>query len=69
MLTKNDLSQIQKVVKTELVPVKKDIKTLKSDVKQIKTTMGTILDVLDREDVAIHKRVKRIEEHVGISSQ
>ncbi len=77
MLNKTDLSQIQKAVRTEtkqivkqeLTPLKKDVKTLKSGVLGMKRTMGVMLDVLDREDVTIRKRVERLEEHAGISSQ
>lgn len=72
MLTKLDLLQIKKIVQQEIHqevnPIKKDIKTLKLDVKKIQKTIDTMLDVLDREDVTLRKRVEKIEDHLALTS-
>lgn len=43
MLTKNDLMDIQKVVRSEVDPLKKDVKTLKSDVSVIRKNVEVII--------------------------
>lgn len=72
MLTKLDLLQIKKIVQKEvhqeINPIKKDIKTLKSDIKKIQKTTDAMLDVLDREDVALRRRVEKIEDHLALAS-
>ena len=70
MLTKDDLKQIGEVVeeKVELkiTPIKKDISILKNSVKKIQKTIDVVAKVLDRADVVLNKRVKRLEEHARI---
>lgn len=65
MLTKNDLNQISGLLDTKLEPIKKDINSLKKDVKQIKHDQGTMLDLLDKEQMQQRKRIIRLEEHAG----
>lgn len=73
MLTKSDLSQIQKIVRTEttsivaqeLTPVKKDVKSIKSDLKKVKKTVDVMAKLFDAEDVMLGKKVRRIEDHLG----
>lgn len=64
MLTKSDLSQIEKIVE----PIKKDVKVIKSDLKRVKKTVDVMAKVFDKEDVLLRKKVKRIEEHLGLSA-
>lgn len=73
MLTKNDLNQIKNIVKGEINPVvnglelvKKDIKVIKRDVSKLKRDQGTMLDLLDKEQMQQRKRIIRLEEHVGL---
>lgn len=70
MLTKSDLTAIQEVVKTETTQiVKTELAPVKKDVRQIKKTMNEMLDVLDKQDMLLLKRVKKLEEHVGVNPQ
>lgn len=66
MLTKLDLSQIQKIVQDEIYPVKKDVKTIKLDLRKVKKTIDVMARVFDQEDVRLRKRVGSIEKHLGI---
>lgn len=68
MLTKTDLSQIQKVVQKETTPIKKDIKTIKADVAQIRKDTKTIVNYFDREYLELRARVERIETHLKLES-
>jgi t-SNARE complex subunit (syntaxin) len=66
MLTKNDLNEISGLLDTKLESIKKDINTLKKDVKQIRNDQGTMLDLLDKEQMQQRKRIVRLEEEVGL---
>ena len=68
MLTKSDLSQIQQVMQIEVNPIKKDIKSLKKDMKYVKKTVGVMIDLFDKQDIRLHKRVVRIENHLGLTN-
>lgn len=71
MLTKDDLIAIGQVIDQRLdkrlEPITKDIKGIKSDLTKIQKDVRVMLAVLDRADVELHKRVERIEEHLGFS--
>ncbi len=70
MLTKTDLNQISGLLDakfdTKLAPIKKDIKSLKKDVSKIRKDQGTMLDLLDKEQMQQRKRIIRLEEHAGL---
>lgn len=78
MLTKTDLTQIRGVVREEveatvderlefaLKPVKKDLGILKKDVKYLKKTVDIIAKNYDEGDVLLSRRVKKIEQHLGL---
>lgn len=66
MLTRKDLSEIQKIVQKETNPIKKDVKTIKSDISQIRKDTKTIVNFFDREYVELRQRVGRIEEHLHL---
>jgi len=66
MLTKKDLSEIQKIVQKEINPIKNDVKTIKSDISQIRNDVKTIVNFFDREYLELRKRVERIEEHLNL---
>jgi hypothetical protein len=76
MLTKNDLNQIRGVVSDEisgqldakLDSVKKDIKVLKGGLSKLQKNQGTMLDLLDREQMEQRTRISRLEEQVGFST-
>lgn len=68
MLTKEDLSQIQKVIKEEVSDVRKDIRVLKGDVSKIRTDINTIISMFDWEYVNLRDRVEVIEEKLGYAS-
>ena len=66
MLTKQDLSEIQKVIQKEVEPIKKDIKTIKSDATQIRSDVKTVINLFDKEYLELRKKVERIEEHLNL---
>ena len=74
MLTKQDLSEIQKIVQQEtsvivekaIAPIKKDISTMKSDISQIRSDVKTVVNFFDKEYLELRKRVERIEEHLHL---
>jgi len=66
MLTKNDLKQIQGVVRTEMSSLQQDIKTLRKDVTQVRKDTKMIVSFFDREYLELRKRVERIEEHLHL---
>lgn len=72
MLTKNDLSQIRKAVKEELVthPTKndltKELRPIKDDITHIRKDIKAIVSFFDREYLELRRRVERIEEHLGL---
>lgn len=82
MLTKTDLSQIKKIVDTSVEPVRvrvdsiekrtelieKGVKNIKSNLKQVKKTVNVVALLFDREDVRLRKRVRTIEDHLGITA-
>lgn len=65
MLTKLDLLQIKKIIQEE---VHKELTPVKKDIKKLQKSMDKMLDVLDREDVTLRKRIERIEDHLGLAS-
>ena len=76
MLTKSDLSQIQKVVNTETtkivnVETKKiivqELKPIKDDITHIRKDMKTIVNYFDKEYLQLRKRVERLENHLHLS--
>jgi phage-related minor tail protein len=42
------------------------VKKIQKDVSQIKRTQGTMLDLLDKEQMEQRKRITRLEEHVSL---
>lgn len=71
MLTKNDLEQINKL----LEPIKetqeehsKDVHSIKKNVRYMKKTLDVLIDVTNREDINLRKRVDRLEEISGLSN-
>lgn len=80
MLTKSDLKQIGNVfdqrleqglepIKSDLGNVKKDLKYLKKKVNRIDKTVSLVVKNYDEGDVKLARRVKRVEEHLGITDQ
>ncbi|MBI2026039.1 MAG: hypothetical protein HYT06_01515 [Candidatus Levybacteria bacterium] len=71
-LTKSDLQQIGSVVDQKLNkrlnPVEKGIKALRKDVRYLKKTADLIAKNYDEGDVLLARRVKKIEEHLSLSS-
>lgn len=70
MLTKGDLSQIQKIVKEEVQagtnPLKKDMQVVKKDVAQIRKDIKVISSFFDREYLELRRRVEKVEQHLGL---
>lgn len=65
-LTKNDLQEIAKVVKTVAIDaVKTEIKPIKLDLSKLRKDVDTMLSMFDREYVDLRTRVERIEDHLN----
>ena len=74
MLNKKDLSQIQKIVRTETKVIvkeetgkviKKELAPLKKDIKIIKENVNMVIDHFDVEVLSLKGRVEKIEDHLG----
>lgn len=63
MLTKTDLNQIGNLI-DEKFDIK--LKPIKKDLRYLKKTVDILVDRTDNEDVALGKRITRIEEHLQI---
>ena len=72
MLTKNDLSQIQKIVQVETkkivqVETKKIVSNeLQRELKKIKSDISIIVKTYDRDFVHLRRRVNRVESHLQL---
>ena len=69
------LTQDTKSISNELGLVKininilaKDTKVIKTSVKKVDKTVNVMLDRLDREQMKQRKSIKRIEDHLGVTS-
>ena len=68
MLTKSDLSQIQKIVNTESKKViTQELKPIKEDITHIRKDTKIIVNYFDREYLQLRKRVERLENHLHLS--
>ncbi len=83
MLTKTDLSQIRGVVHEEvdviideklepikkgLTDIRKDVKYLKKKVNRIDKTLSLTVKNYDEADLKLGRRVRKSEEHIGLTS-
>jgi hypothetical protein len=67
MLEKNDLQQIQLLIRTETrTALKEELKPVKADISQIRKDIKTIVNYFDREYLELRKRVERLEEHLNL---
>ncbi len=66
VFTDEQLAQLRNVIREEVEPVKKDLKTLKRSVRKIEKTVDILIRRTDEEDVALRRRVERIEDHLGL---
>ncbi len=74
VLTKNDLGQIRDVIQeevSEIVDDKLDIKLkpIKKELKYLRKTSNLIIENYEEEDTSLKKRVKKLENHLGLSTQ
>lgn len=68
MLTKKDLSQIRVVVNQEVdTVVEKKLKPIKKDLRYLRKTLDLTVKNYDEGDIELGKRVKKIEEHIGLT--
>lgn len=56
MLTQDDLGQIRKVVKEEVIPVKKAIEAIDKKLDGVQTDVSDILTALDQRQTRIEGR-------------
>lgn len=65
MLTKTDLSQIQRIVQIETRKiVKEELKPVKRDITVIKKDVALVVRTFDRDYVALRRRVEHVENHL-----
>ncbi len=82
MLTKTDLSQIQKIVQVETKKIvqeevgiivderlDKKLKPIKKDLRYLKKTVNLIAKNYDEGDMRLERRVKRIEQHLHLPAE
>lgn len=65
MLTKTDLSQIGNVIDEKL---DSKLKPIKKNLRYLKKTVDLIVKNYDEGDVKLDRRVRKIEEHIGLTS-
>ena len=72
MLTKNDLDQIEQRLSKQLKSIKldqrlsKQLKSIKLDLSKIKKDTSYTVNFLDREQLKLGERVKKIEKHLEL---
>ncbi|MCL5675872.1 MAG: hypothetical protein M1120_01965 [Patescibacteria group bacterium] len=80
MLTKNDLSQIRDVVSSTVHSegaqirsetrnvIRQELNPLKKQLRKMQKKIDLFIDFLDKQDMELLKKVKKIEEHLGFST-
>ncbi|MEX2007859.1 MAG: hypothetical protein WD992_03740 [Candidatus Levyibacteriota bacterium] len=68
MLTKNDLNQIRGAINEETAPIQKELKKHGKLLRSLKKDQKTMLNLLDTEQMQQRKRLKRVEDHLGLSA-
>ena len=66
-----ELAPVKKDVaslKEDIGGLKKDVGSLKKDMRYVKKTVDVMIDLFDRQDVKLNKRVIRIEDHLGLTN-
>jgi len=76
MLTKDDLKEIRGAIaeeinpiKEEMAPIKKELKEISRRTKRIDKTLSVAIKSLNGDNMSLPKRVKKIEDHLGLSSK
>jgi hypothetical protein len=59
MLTKTDLTKLDKLISKRLKPIKSDIAKIRKDI-------DVIVSLFDREYMDIRRRIERIEDHLNL---
>ena len=65
MLTKNDLNQIGQVIDEKL---DNKLKPIKKDLRYLRKTVDLVVKNYDEGDVRLERKVKKIEDHLGLPS-
>ena len=55
-------------LKTDVGTLKKDVKSIKKNMRYVKKTINVLVPFFNKEDVQLQKRVRRIEDHLGITA-
>jgi hypothetical protein len=66
MFTDEQLQQLRSVIQEENEPLKKELKIVKRSVQKIERTVGVLIKRTDNEDVALRRRVERVEDHLSL---
>lgn len=66
MLNNEDLGQISKIVKTEAQAIiRTELKPIKQDIKRIRQDQNSIIKFFDEEYLDLRQRVEKLEQIVG----
>jgi hypothetical protein len=60
--------KLEEKLTQKLEPIHKELKKHSKMLRSLKKDQDTILKVLDREQMGQSKRLKRVEDHLGITS-
>ena len=64
----NDIQQISKLLDDKIVPIQKVLSQHGKILKSLKKDQNTMLGMLDDEQMKQRRRLKRVEEHLGLTS-
>ncbi|HUQ85455.1 MAG TPA: hypothetical protein VM077_03970 [Candidatus Limnocylindrales bacterium] len=68
---KQDVKLLQKgmvSMQADVGSLLRDIKILKTNDTKIRKDLKTTIDYFDRDNVVLHKKVERIEKHLGLAN-
>lgn len=68
-LTKNDLTLIRTLLKEELEPIKTDMVHVKKDIKSLDIKFTQLFNFLDKDVSMMRMRIRTIENHLGFPSE
>ncbi len=55
-------------LKQDVGVLKQDVGSLKKNVRHIKKTVDVMIDLFDRQDIRLSKRVDKTEAHLGLTT-
>lgn len=69
MLTNDDLSKIQTIVRTETKEIiQKELKPIREDIIKIRKDIKTVVNFFDQEYLELRNRVEKIEQFLNLTT-